>query len=58
MAVPVKPGADLLKKCTPPLLPDQAKSIEQNAEALADLAEKFRECSARQAKLVDWFGEQ
>lgn len=35
--------------------PDPAKTVEQNGEALEDLAEKFRECSSRQSKLVDWF---
>lgn len=58
MAVPVKPGADLLKKCDDPLLPDVSKPVEQNGEALQDLALKFRECKARQSKLVDWFGAQ
>jgi hypothetical protein len=29
--------------------------LNDNGEALADLAIKFRECSARQAKLVGWF---
>ncbi len=58
LAVPVKPGADLLKTCDDPMLPDPAKPIEANGEALQDLALKFRECKARQAKLVEWFGEQ
>jgi hypothetical protein len=58
VAVPVKPGPELLKKCEKPMLPDAAKSVEQNGEALQDLALKFRECEARQSKLVDWFGEQ
>ena len=55
VAVKVKPGADLLMKCTKSLVPDPTKTVEQNGEALADLAEKFRECEARQSKLVDWF---
>jgi hypothetical protein len=38
-----------------PQRPDPNKSINDNGEALADLAVKFRECSARQAKLVGWF---
>lgn len=58
VAVPVKPGPELLRKCERPLSPDPAKTVEQNAEALADLALKFRECEARQGRLVDWFGEQ
>ncbi len=37
------------------MLPDPARTIEQNGEAFADLAVKFRECQARQAKLVEWF---
>lgn len=56
MVLPVKPGPELLRKCEAPMLPDPSRSIEQNGEALIDLAEKFRECQARQAKLVDWFG--
>lgn len=55
VAAPVRPGPELLRKCEDPLLPDPAKSIEQNGEAFADLAQKFRECQARQGKLVDWF---
>ena len=50
----VKPEAALLKKCEEPLLPDPAKSLDDNADALIDLAVKFRECSSRQAGLVDW----
>lgn|GEM_PF-1055699 len=57
MAVKVRPGPELLQKCEQPVRPDARKSIVQNAEALADLALKFRECAARQAKLVEWFGE-
>lgn len=55
VAVQVKPGPELLRKCETPMLPDAAKSIEQNGEALADLAVKFRDCQARQARLVEWF---
>ncbi len=55
MVVQPKPGPELLKKCDKPMLPDPSKSIEQNGEAFADLAQKFRECEARQGKLVDWF---
>jgi hypothetical protein len=36
--------------------PDPSKPLAWNLEAGVDLAQKFRECSARQAKLVDWFG--
>jgi hypothetical protein len=34
---------------------DSNKSLNDNDEALADLAMKFRECLARQAKLAGWF---
>lgn len=57
MVVQPKPGPELLKKCDKPMLPDPSKSIEQNGEAFADLAQKFRECEARQSKLVDWFAD-
>lgn len=53
--VVARPGPELLQKCAEPMRTDPAKSIPQNAEALVDLAEKFRECAARQARLVDWF---
>jgi hypothetical protein len=51
----VKPEAGLLQLCEEPVRPDPSKSLNDNGEALADLAIKFRECSARQAKLVGWF---
>jgi hypothetical protein len=51
----VKPDQSLLQLCDEPLRPDPDKSLDDNGEALADLAIKFRECSARQAKLVGWF---
>lgn len=51
----VKPEAGLLQLCEEPARPDPAKSLNDNGEALADLAVKFRECSARQARLVGWF---
>jgi hypothetical protein len=58
VAVPVKPGTELLKKCDKPIEPDRSKSIVENGEALQDLALKFREYEARQSKLVDWFDGQ
>ena len=51
----VKPEAGLLQLCQEPQRPDPNKSLNDNGEALADLAIKFRECSARQARLVGWF---
>lgn len=53
--VVARPGPELLQKCAEPMRPDLSKSIPQNAEALVDLAEKFRDCAARHAQLVDWF---
>ena len=50
-----KPEAALLQLCEEPQRPDPSKSLDDNGDALADLALKFRECSARQAKLVGWF---
>jgi len=57
VAIKVRPGPELLQKCAQPMLPDPARPIVYNSEALVDLAEKFAECQARQARLVDWFGE-
>lgn len=51
----VKPGAALLALCDEPLKPDRAKSINENGEALADLAQKFRDCVAKHAALLGWF---
>ena len=53
--VRARPGAELLQKCEEPLRPDQSKPLHYNLEAIQDTAQKFRECAARQAKLVDWF---
>lgn len=55
VAIKVKPEAVLLELCQEPQRPDPSKSLDDNGDALADLAIKFRECSARQAKLVGWF---
>lgn len=44
-------------RCETPLQPAPDKSVEANAEAGIDLALKFRECQARQGKLIDWFGD-
>jgi hypothetical protein len=41
--------------CEEPQRPDSNKSLNDNGEALADLAIKFRECSAWQAKLAGRF---
>jgi hypothetical protein len=51
----VRPEAALLELCQEPQRPDPSRSLDDNGDALADLAIKFRECSARQAKLVGWF---
>jgi hypothetical protein len=53
-----RPGPELLVRCEQPLQASPEKTVEQNAEALVDLALKFRECEARQAKLVGWFGDE
>lgn len=46
----------LLKKCEPPAVRlDETKSLDDNGPALADLARAFKECQARQGRLVDWF---
>lgn len=36
---------------------DPAGTLNEIGEALIDLAEKFRECAARQQHLVDWHQE-
>jgi len=51
----VRPEAGLLQLCDEPMRPDQSKTLNENGEALADLAMKFRECAARHARLVGWF---
>jgi hypothetical protein len=43
------------QSCEESQRPDSNKALNDNGEALADLVVKFRECSARQAKLVGWF---
>lgn len=35
--------------------PDLSKPLQYNLEAVQDIAQKFRECAARQSTLVDWF---
>lgn len=54
----VKPGAGLLQLCEEPMRPDLSKDLNANGEAFADLAQKFRDCSARHAQLVGWFDER
>ena len=55
MVTKVRPEAGLLQLCDEPMRPDQSKTLNENGEALADLAMKFRECAARHARLVGWF---
>ncbi len=38
--------------------PARGKTLNQNGEALADLAAAFRECAARMERVIDWHGEQ
>ena len=52
--VRTKPDSALLQKCEEPSLPDPSKSLDDNADALIDLAVKFRQCSDRHAGLVDY----
>ena len=51
----VKPDSGLLVPCDEPMKPDRAKSINENGEALADLAQKFRDCVAKHTALIGWF---
>lgn len=37
--------------------PDPSKPLHFNLEAVQDTAQKFRECAARQARLVEWFND-
>jgi hypothetical protein len=55
VATKVRPDASLLLLCDEPVRPDPAKTLNENGEAFVDLAVKFRECAARQRRLVEWF---
>lgn len=51
----VKPDSGLLVPCDEPMKPARGKSINENGEALADLAQKFRDCVAKHNALLGWF---
>lgn len=51
----VRPDSGLLVPCDEPMKPDRTKSINANGEALADLAQKFRDCTAKHQALLNWF---
>lgn len=50
-------GRRPLQLCEEPMRPDLSKDLNANGEAFADLVQRFRDCSARHAELVGWFGE-